>query len=697
MGSYTGNAVHLTSGAYYNGTAYIATLANGSGRVVAGGGNLGGVVRLQAAAAVAAGSALSYTADISLNLGGGATTLFSIKTPKIYGWANYVGTDLGARGGLVYNAGYTVLSTNAYDNGAGWLFKEAGWATDYYQDSVSGFHIWRVSTAAGSAADTAVTWNQGMLLDSTMSLGLGVAPSLTRLAIRQTSTYGISLSTAAQEYTARIESGIGNALVIGNRTTSTDLLTLSGSGNLGLGVTPQAWGSTHRALEVAGASTGHIVAYVNGINLGANYYNNGTNDLYASSGQSAQKLSLPVSGGYQFNIASNGTPGTAITWTQAMLLDSSGNLGLGLPSAGARLHVARNDAVGTEIVRVQNSHASRYSSAMAFTSAPGLDWRIGKGAFYQDDAFGIGLYSGTELLVLTSQGRLGIGTHAPDAQLRVDSANASRGINAVFVNNTGTSGSQLSLSASGVRSWAFGVNGQGHFVWALDRTTASDGSESMRLETSGGLCIGTSANYPGNASTLCLYYQGIGNSYGLSLNTPDTSATPSRALNFLAGGNQTGGGSYTVRGFVSQSSDGIQFNASNNLRLQGAAVVFETGGLARAQVDAAGVLSYQGTEVGWRGIPNAVTTGGTAAIAERGKMYVTTGGITVPASVFGAGDTFSIYNNSASSITVTQGASLTLRLAGTTSTGNRTLVARGICTVTFISATEAIISGAGVA
>jgi hypothetical protein len=67
----------------------------------------------------------------------------------------------------------------------------------------------------------------------------------------------------------------------------------------------------------------------------------------------------------------------------------------------------------------------------------------------------------------------------------------------------------------------------------------------------------------------------------------------------------------------------------------------------------------------------------------------------VPANVFTAGDALSIYNNSASAVTVEQGSGLTLRQAGTTNTGNRTLAARGLSTVWFISTTEAVISGAG--
>lgn len=88
-------------------------------------------------------------------------------------------------------------------------------------------------------------------------------------------------------------------------------------------------------------------------------------------------------------------------------------------------------------------------------------------------------------------------------------------------------------------------------------------------------------------------------------------------------------------------------------------------------------------------------TGGTLVIGDRGTLVSVTAGVTVPASVFAANDVVTIYNNSAANITVTQGAGFTLRLVGTATTGNRTLAQRGLATVVFVSATEAVISGGG--
>lgn len=92
---------------------------------------------------------------------------------------------------------------------------------------------------------------------------------------------------------------------------------------------------------------------------------------------------------------------------------------------------------------------------------------------------------------------------------------------------------------------------------------------------------------------------------------------------------------------------------------------------------------------------SAPTSSATAALTDRGNTIVTAAGVTVPASVFAAGDVFSVYNNSAANITITSGAGLTMYLVGTATVGNRTLAQRGIATIYFISATNAVITGGG--
>ena len=95
---------------------------------------------------------------------------------------------------------------------------------------------------------------------------------------------------------------------------------------------------------------------------------------------------------------------------------------------------------------------------------------------------------------------------------------------------------------------------------------------------------------------------------------------------------------------------------------------------------------------------NSQTTGYTLVAGDAGKtVSITTGGVTIPNAVMAAGNIVSIYNNSGSSQTITQGTSLTLQWAGQTSssTGNRTLGLYGLCTIVFISSSVAVITGSG--
>lgn len=105
--------------------------------------------------------------------------------------------------------------------------------------------------------------------------------------------------------------------------------------------------------------------------------------------------------------------------------------------------------------------------------------------------------------------------------------------------------------------------------------------------------------------------------------------------------------------------------------------------------------TIDGITIGYRSIPKSVTTSGSIPTTEVGKCIPATAGVTIPNNTFAAGDAISIYNDSGSSITITASIT-TLRQAGTSNTGNRTLAARGMATIWFNSPTEAIISGAGV-
>lgn len=114
-------------------------------------------------------------------------------------------------------------------------------------------------------------------------------------------------------------------------------------------------------------------------------------------------------------------------------------------------------------------------------------------------------------------------------------------------------------------------------------------------------------------------------------------------------------------------------------------------------------LSASGTvnssTVGFRGIPqNSQTSAYQLVLADAGKhISITTGGVTIPANgttAFPIGTTISIYNDSTSNQTISI-TSDTLRVAGTATTGTRTLAQYGLVTVLKVASTVWVISGSG--
>jgi hypothetical protein len=136
---------------------------------------------------------------------------------------------------------------------------------------------------------------------------------------------------------------------------------------------------------------------------------------------------------------------------------------------------------------------------------------------------------------------------------------------------------------------------------------------------------------------------------------------------------------------VNDSSGNV--TVGNNLTVTGATAL--TGALTGSTVsDSIGNV---------RNVPiNSQTAAYVLVASDSGKFIsITTGGVTVNSSIFSAGQTVTIYNNSASSQTITQGTSVTMYLVGTATTGNRTLAQRGLCTIFCVASNTFVITGGG--
>jgi hypothetical protein len=140
-------------------------------------------------------------------------------------------------------------------------------------------------------------------------------------------------------------------------------------------------------------------------------------------------------------------------------------------------------------------------------------------------------------------------------------------------------------------------------------------------------------------------------------------------------------------GMWSPTADTLAFSTNGVEALR----ITSTGGITSADlVDA----------VGYKGLPqNSRTASYTLALSDMGKMVnTTTGGVVIPANAsvaFPIGAAISIFNNSASSQTISITTD-TIRLAGTATTGSRTLAQYGLATCVKVASTTWAISGAGV-
>jgi hypothetical protein len=143
----------------------------------------------------------------------------------------------------------------------------------------------------------------------------------------------------------------GVAYLNGSKVLTTGSALVFDGTNLGLGVTPSAWDSTYKAIQVGARSM------FSGIGSEANMANNAYyNSGYKYVATSAAGLYTIDANVHKWYNAASGTAGNAITFTQAMTLDASGNLGITETSPTAKLHISVASAVvdGTKGVKITN-------------------------------------------------------------------------------------------------------------------------------------------------------------------------------------------------------------------------------------------------------------------------------------------------------------------------------------------------------
>jgi hypothetical protein len=289
-------------------------------------------------------------------------------------------------------------------------------------------------------------------------------------------------------------------------------MTLDASGNLGLGVTPSAWGAGSFAFQTQGGAVWSFSsAYMD---IWQNSYYNGTSSIYTTT--AAASFYRQAAGSHEWNIAPSGTAGCTITWTNGMTLTNGGNVGIGTTTPDRKLDIACANASDTKLViRTACGFAGSYSPSLDFhvggyesTCTTGQIKMCGTNNYSGDMIFSTQL-SGTinplvERMRISCGGNVGIGTTSPGTLLQVSPGASYANNPTIQVIQSYADGYDAILSLTnchtGGRNWSIRStnNSQGNFggcKLVFQDTTAGSSTSVMTLVAGGNVGIGTSSPF----------------------------------------------------------------------------------------------------------------------------------------------------------------------------------------------------------
>jgi len=422
------------------------------------------------------GNTLTRTTVLSSS-NGGATTNFTSGTQNVF---------------VTYPSERSVnLSSSALTSGRVTYATTDGLLTDSTNFTWNGSSLGLTGTT--SAVTTAITATTGAPYTSYTNTG-------SSFFVGKENSAGGSFGTTA--YASLLYEGGAYPMVF--FTNATERMRITSAGDVGIGVTPNTTnvGGTYKLLSVGtsggsgifmgqsdSTASGSTVAQFFGKTTGTAGYQLAGGMLVGLDGTSTTN----AVGRLQFYTASGGSV------TERMRIDSSGNVGIGTTSPGStRLAIDTTAGIMTSF-NSSNANGGYITVATSGTVIADLGTATNCFGSGGNDTFGINgrgarslLFgtNNTERMRITSAGNVGIGTTSPSYPLDLSGTS---GIIARFTGTSNSTGVSIYSAATSyvgdlTASNTVGFNASSNYV-----SLGTNGTERMRIDTSGNVGIGTSS------------------------------------------------------------------------------------------------------------------------------------------------------------------------------------------------------------